>query len=1019
MKRRRHPARPEQNTPQSIKSATSPETRLRRSKRATSPTTPAKLSRLQPSEPLHMTTRAASRAASQATNSAAGSVASADSRRSSLAEASQQDAHYDTENDRPAKRSRVSTETDSPPDAVFQSPVGSVQPAEDLKPASRASSNERKRSTNGSRLSDASNDSDQIDHSVNSASSVNSGPNGALLKKSESDLSEKQPPITRRGRRPKVASTEPPLDSTEAPPELTDATTAPGSPEPNLENAITQDLQNVLPTTSQEPAKTVKRLPGRRRQPHSDINIEADLRRQLQLKTAYRSVVKALKPILGELADRTITGLENEPDFHKQSDQYHVVSTQLNNGLKQRLAVLNHTREEKLACLDRIRDAEEQIQRKQFELTVRNLQEDFFLKCLHRLLQLDREAKGHDGVGTDDEDFVVPPRHGVQYPDKSTGPLPAKFDSRSRAFIETKRMWKEAERRRALEKERKEFLKENADYDDSIENLPGGFAAFTGPDREYADASYNVGTLVKAAKLVERAAAEKARIKVIPNAEATALLMLASLSEEAPPATPVEKKGKGKKPAASTTTTPRKAGGIPPTSPYGPPSATSTAMSLETANSSPAKQAETAEIPAQPLPTTDTNGVVAPSGNEVIKSEVPVKSYSNKITDLLNNEHDDPGQRMRAMRPTALSYDSQPPTSAPANVDPSTQSSLNGTLRRDFTDDRGQEERYGHPAEQKPVATSTEVGRPPERPPLGTQFWVNSRLNDQRGSRDMTPEKAPIYSRVRQMLDSTRGATPDRTPDRAGSESASDTSNARRGSTEKPHMGPPPSRVTIPHERSGSCSRRLSGGHNAVSPSTGHLTISQPPVDQHAQHGQHGRPTSMDHGHRSPWEDNRRSSGPGTAAPQHAPQAHPQPTHPSQAHPPPVSPYGPPPQGYAPDYNGQARPPPQPGPQLPPFVQPQPPPPPYRYQFAHYDSQGPPPAPYPVPSPVSGNYGPPPPHQQGPPQHQQGPPQHQQGPPQHQQGPPSHQHGPPPHQQGPSPHHQGPPHQQGPPQHQQ
>ena len=330
-----------------------------------------------------MTTRAASRAASQATNSVAGSVASADSRRSSLAEASQQDAHYDTENDRPAKRSRVSTETDSPPDAVFQSPVNSVQPAEGLKPESRASSNELKRSTNGSRLSDTSNDSDQIDNSdnsvnsvnsvdsvdsVDSVNSVNSEPNGTLLKKSESDLSEKRPPITRRGRRPRVASTGPPPDSTEAPPELTDATTAPGSPEPNLENAITQDLQNVLPTTSQEPVKIVKRLPGRRRQPHSDINIEADLRRQLQLKTAYRSVVKALKPLLGELAERTITGLENDPDFHKQSDQYHAVSTELNDGLKQRLAVLDHTREEKLASLNRIREAEEQIQRKQFEV---------------------------------------------------------------------------------------------------------------------------------------------------------------------------------------------------------------------------------------------------------------------------------------------------------------------------------------------------------------------------------------------------------------------------------------------------------------------------------------------------------------------------------------------------------------------------------------------------------------------------------------------------------------------------
>ena len=61
--------------------------------------------------------------------------------------------------------------------------------------------------------------------------------------------------------------------------------------------------------------KAAKRMPGRRRAPNPNTSIEADLRRQLSLKTAYRAVTKMLKPVLGELARRTIDEVERNEDF--------------------------------------------------------------------------------------------------------------------------------------------------------------------------------------------------------------------------------------------------------------------------------------------------------------------------------------------------------------------------------------------------------------------------------------------------------------------------------------------------------------------------------------------------------------------------------------------------------------------------------------------------------------------------------------------------------------------------------
>jgi hypothetical protein len=52
---------------------------------------------------------------------------------------------------------------------------------------------------------------------------------------------------------------------------------------------------------------------------------------------SYRSVVKALKPVLAELTRRSIEQLENDDDAHKKCEEYDRVMDQLNVYLKRRV----------------------------------------------------------------------------------------------------------------------------------------------------------------------------------------------------------------------------------------------------------------------------------------------------------------------------------------------------------------------------------------------------------------------------------------------------------------------------------------------------------------------------------------------------------------------------------------------------------------------------------------------------------------------------------------------------------
>nr|GFD58685.1 hypothetical protein [Tanacetum cinerariifolium] len=84
------------------------------------------------------------------------------------------------------------------------------------------------------------------------------------------------------------------------------------------------------------------------------MNIEVDLRRQLSLKTSYRSVAKVLKGYLDELAQRTIKNLDDSSEFHKNCPEYRPLIDGLDKKRNGQLDYLAAWRSERLGQLERV-----------------------------------------------------------------------------------------------------------------------------------------------------------------------------------------------------------------------------------------------------------------------------------------------------------------------------------------------------------------------------------------------------------------------------------------------------------------------------------------------------------------------------------------------------------------------------------------------------------------------------------------------------------------------------------------
>lgn len=149
--------------------------------------------------------------------------------------------------------------------------------------------------------------------------------------------------------------------------------------------------------------------------------------------------------------------------------------------------------------------------------------------------RIEREAKGQEADATDDEDNILPPTYTDEPHHDVDDRIGSKYASRSRAYVEAERVLRNESVRRRFDQARTVFVEQDDDADDSIDEVPGGFARFTGPDRTEAIMHYNINSLAEAVLEVERTPSpppEAPKPQVIPNEHAELLMMLADASAQ-------------------------------------------------------------------------------------------------------------------------------------------------------------------------------------------------------------------------------------------------------------------------------------------------------------------------------------------------------------------------------------------------------------------------------------------------------------------------------------------------------
>lgn len=128
------------------------------------------------------------------------------------------------------------------------------------------------------------------------------------------------------------------------------------------------DLTDRQSPEKQDGDGLLSKRPGRQRAPHANTQVEVALRRQLELKVAYRAVVKALKPLLVELANRAGDELQMNKELYKTFPEYEHVLSELKERLDQRENLLAARLYEEEQRLDRIKQAKEESIRRTFEV---------------------------------------------------------------------------------------------------------------------------------------------------------------------------------------------------------------------------------------------------------------------------------------------------------------------------------------------------------------------------------------------------------------------------------------------------------------------------------------------------------------------------------------------------------------------------------------------------------------------------------------------------------------------------
>ncbi|KAF2213109.1 hypothetical protein CERZMDRAFT_96777 [Cercospora zeae-maydis SCOH1-5] len=277
-----------------------------------------------------------------------------------------------------------------------------------------------------------------------------------------------------------------------------------------------------------------RRMTGRRRADHHEIDIEATMRRQAQLKSAYRAIARALKPLLAEIASKTVDDLEANPALHQEvseydgTEEYEGVRKLLDQALEDRKRQLDAQLEYNREQIWKRFQGEKFARSATFGHEFDNMRDKCVDEAELELLQLARYIQleqSREQEVTDDEDGEVllrPKQTGYRF--ERTGTLDPRHESRSRLALDTQKAIADMQQRFEMH----QMLQDAMHYDDSKET-----ASFTVMDSAAREAAHAKRESIRSTNVLADAAAEVDRIlniPIIPNEEAVGLQLLGDLA---------------------------------------------------------------------------------------------------------------------------------------------------------------------------------------------------------------------------------------------------------------------------------------------------------------------------------------------------------------------------------------------------------------------------------------------------------------------------------------------------------
>ncbi|KXL42722.1 hypothetical protein M433DRAFT_304817 [Acidomyces richmondensis BFW] len=282
-----------------------------------------------------------------------------------------------------------------------------------------------------------------------------------------------------------------------------------------------------------EPARSdegriIRRRGGRRRRAqHQFAHVEIALRRQLEARKCFRSIMRELKPVLAEIGKRTIDDLEASSTSHETALEHPGVVAGLDAALEERKALIRKQHVLQIQLIQQRLADEQQVIQSQFRQFMNDAKDAYLDKTEKEIVEIAYAARQRIQDGqyeTEMEDDVVPRPKQMGYKLKRGAPLDPKYHSRSLPALNISNAFDEVGRRFAMQR-----LLQHLDD----EEMPDAPAVFTVMDRTTRDAAIvrreellNTQTLAKAADEVERIAS----IPVIRNEDAVGLQLLGDLA---------------------------------------------------------------------------------------------------------------------------------------------------------------------------------------------------------------------------------------------------------------------------------------------------------------------------------------------------------------------------------------------------------------------------------------------------------------------------------------------------------